>query len=192
MNNSIAHITVVLSVFLFSCGQPNNNTTKQHNYLAIGDSIALAAQATLVAQLSSAINEGGTTHAVVFCSENALNIKQMLSEKYNCTIERISEKYRNPKDQPANEKDVAVLKSFTEKHLNGETLLPDTVTVKNATVFYKPIMIGMPTCLKCHGNYTTDIDAEIQQILAEKYPNDRATGYKLGDFRGAWKITFSK
>lgn len=89
----------------------------------------------MVTQLSNAINEGGTTHAVAFCNENAINITQMPSEKYNCTIERISEKYRNSKDRPANENDVAILKAFAAKHLNGETLFPDTATVNNAVVF---------------------------------------------------------
>lgn len=48
----------------------------------------------------------------------------------------------------------------------------------------------MPTCLKCHGNKATDIDVATQEIIDARYPNDLATDYKLGDFRGAWKITF--
>jgi hypothetical protein len=32
----------------------------------------------------------------------------------------------------------------------------------------------------------------VQQILKEKYPNDLAVGYALGDMRGLWKVTFDK
>ncbi len=50
----------------------------------------------------------------------------------------------------------------------------------------------MPACLKCHGLPGKDIDANTLALLQKKYPEDKATGYKLGDLRGAWKISFSK
>jgi hypothetical protein len=38
-------------------------------------------------------------------------------------------------------------------------------------------------CLTCHGSVGSDVAA----ALRERYPDDRATGYALGDFRGiAW------
>jgi hypothetical protein len=42
-------------------------------------------------------------------------------------------------------------------------------------------------CLNCHG--TDDfLSKEIKNFLKEKYPEDKATGYKAGDFRGAVSV----
>jgi cytochrome c553 len=62
----------------------------------------------------------------------------------------------------------------------------------NDLVYYKPIRTGMPACLKCHGNTETDINAATKAKLNELYPNDLATGYKLNDFRGLWKVEFKR
>jgi hypothetical protein len=58
-------------------------------------------------------------------------------------------------------------------------------------VYYKPIRIAMPACLKCHGSAEKDIDPKTLAIIRQKYPDDLATNYKEGDLRGLWKITFS-
>jgi len=48
----------------------------------------------------------------------------------------------------------------------------------------------MPACLKCHGVPESDIDSATVQKLRALYPTDLATGYRLNDFRGLWKIEF--
>jgi len=48
----------------------------------------------------------------------------------------------------------------------------------------------MPACMKCHGQAGKEIDAKTMEIISQKYPDDLATGYKEGDLRGLWKITF--
>jgi hypothetical protein len=48
----------------------------------------------------------------------------------------------------------------------------------------------MPACLNCHGNAEKDIATKTLEVIMQKYPNDLAIGYKEGDFRGLWKITF--
>jgi hypothetical protein len=85
-----------------------------------------------------------------------------------------------------------MLKTFLKKHSAGEMLSSKTVNTQRDVIFYKPIMISMPTCLKCHGKPNIDIDEATLKAIAEKYPNDLATGYNLSDLRGAWKITFKK
>ena len=36
-----------------------------------------------------------------------------------------------------------------------------------------------------------EIDNKTLEILNERYPNDLAKGYKMGDFRGAWESALS-
>jgi len=40
-------------------------------------------------------------------------------------------------------------------------------------------------CLKCHGE---QLDPAVQARIKELYPDDKATGYKTGDLRGAVTI----
>jgi hypothetical protein len=53
------------------------------------------------------------------------------------------------------------------------------------TAYAEPLVI-QPLCVTCHG----PVDAmpkALRDALAAQYPNDRATGYALGDLRGvAW------
>jgi len=67
---------------------------------------------------------------------------------------------------------------------------PVVSTEKGHIVYYKPITIAMPSCLKCHGSSGKEIDTKTLEIIRKNYPEDQATGYKEGDLRGMWKITF--
>jgi len=44
--------------------------------------------------------------------------------------------------------------------------------------------------LQCHGEPGKDIQAENLTLLHQVYPDDKATGYKLGDLRGIWRVRF--
>lgn len=47
----------------------------------------------------------------------------------------------------------------------------------------KPLIAG-PACLNCHGPRET-MTPELKRMLAERYPGDRAAGYRVDDLRGA-------
>ena len=46
--------------------------------------------------------------------------------------------------------------------------------------YMEPLYVG-PQCLSCHGE---TLSGELKEKLNELYPNDQATGFKLGQFRG--------
>lgn len=152
-----------------------------------GNEVSGHAQNTLLKNVGMAIQKGGAQYAVEFCNLEANSIIDSLNQQYDCKISRVSEKNRNPN---------ARLSSAQEKELwqifqNGE--MTDTVIQNNTNLlFYKPIKIGMPACLKCHGNPESDINVATRQRLQELYPKDLATGYSLNDFRGLWKIEFEQ
>ncbi|MCB1147042.1 MAG: hypothetical protein KDK38_09595, partial [Leptospiraceae bacterium] len=54
---------------------------------------------------------------------------------------------------------------------------------------HMPIKIASPLRLACHGT-SAEIQAETKAALAKAYPNDRATGYALGDLRGTMLLEF--
>jgi hypothetical protein len=57
-------------------------------------------------------------------------------------------------------------------------------------VFYAPIVIPMDTCLQCHGEPGRDITEANLALIRSLYPDDAATGFRLGQLRGLWKVTF--
>ncbi|MCF8305642.1 MAG: DUF3365 domain-containing protein [Ignavibacteriales bacterium] len=159
-------------------------------YARMGDSVSTKVHEELLRHLSNAIAEGGTAHAVNFCSLNALNIMDSLSKVYNCDIRRISQKYRNLKDKPVTKLELDKLKEFEKRAATGDKLKPVTVQDNNKIYYFKPIFTGMPLCLNCHGVENTDIQPDVLAKIKELYPGDKAREYALGDFRGAWFITF--
>jgi hypothetical protein len=48
---------------------------------------------------------------------------------------------------------------------------------------YMKALPVIPLCLGCHGG--AEVSAAVKERLAAEYPNDRGTGYALGQVRGA-------
>lgn len=179
-------IALLCLLGLYACSSDSQQEEDQPtvDYLQIGDSLSLHAQQTLLGFVSNKVRDGGTSHAIHFCNLNAIGITDSLSKLNNVEISRISEKFRNPNNEPS----ATELKLLhTMEANNADHTL---VTSGSETIYYKTIRTGMPTCLLCHGNPETEINSDALKILQERYPNDNATGYQIGDFRGAWKIVF--
>jgi hypothetical protein len=168
---------------------PIDSTLSDLEYLTKADTIALAAQKRLIQALSKAIDEGGIPYAIDFCHTNALVIKDSLSGIYGAEVARISAHYRNPVDKP-NAAELEILQAWQQLP-EGETLEMKIHYATQTVTVYKPILIGMPTCLKCHGG-AEDMDVDTRVAIQQKYPEDLATGYRLGELRGAWKISFKR
>jgi len=152
-----------------------------------GDTITVRVQKLLLANVMKAMMDGGPVNAVTFCNIHAMQLTDSLAGEYNCLIQRVSDKYRNPANKPT-ETDLEVMVAMNSSNPVKPVLVPEN----GQMVYYKPIKIAMPACLKCHGSIGTEIDTKTLAIISQKYPNDRATGYKEGDLRGLWKITFLK
>lgn len=152
--------------------------------LAMGDSIARQAQQVLMRNVAMAMQEGGPAHAVEFCNTRAVPLTDSMATLFGVTLQRLSDRNRNPGNAIATDADREAWKRI------GEGKQPFAVQrADGGAWYYKPIFIAMPTCLKCHGG-AEDIAAETQAVLAERYPADKAAGYKEGDLRGFWKIGF--
>lgn len=186
MNKSrVLAIGIVLMIAFFGCNsrQEPRNETLSAEYTSQGDSITMLAQTALLQRVSAAMKEGGVGFAIEYCNLNAMPIMDTLSSQYRVRIERLSDKNRNPANVIATQADKMAWDSISAG--KNEVLEQSG----DYAVYYKPIKLGMATCLKCHGN-KEEISPEAQQIIRSKYPNDLATGYHQGDLRGMWKVTF--
>ena len=121
--------------------------------------------------------------AVNFCATKATEISAEVSKQFpkGVTVRRVSSKYRNEGNKPDGV-DTEVLEQF-QKALENKTFVkkPKLVDVNGTKRVYVPILISK-ACIKCHGQ---NIDPEIAKVIKAYYPNDKATGFKMGDLRGA-------
>lgn len=159
------------------------NSVESYNHQEVGDSLSMISQQVLLSNVGRELKAGGAVNAIDFCNLNASSLMDSLSKEYNVKISRVTSQPRNPSNMVSNI-ELSILESLMKSN-SKDTL----VNIKDDVVYYKSIKLGMPTCLKCHGS-ADDIDEKTLGIIQARYPNDRATGYKLGDFRGAWKIRF--
>ncbi len=148
-------------------------------------------QATLQAELQSAIKAGGPVNAIAVCNKRAPEIAADISKKNGWQVGRTSLKLRNPNSAP-DAWEQKVLQLFETRKKAGEN--PAAIDFyevvdsggKKEFRYMKaiPIPEGAP-CLNCHGQ---NIDPKVQAKLKELYPKDQATGYKTGELRGAFTI----
>lgn len=144
----------------------------------------------LQGELQSAMKAGGPTNAIAVCQDKAPAIAQNLSEKHDWEVARTSLKPRNQSNAP-DAWETNVLKEFEKRKDKGEdvkTMAHYEVVENNSEKTFR-FMKAIPTgevCLQCHGS---NIDPKVKAKLQEAYPEDKATGYKLGDVRGAFTIT---
>lgn len=159
-----------------------------------GASLAGASFQALSAQLQHAMKEGGPAHAVDFCSLNALSIVDSLSEAHGAQIRRTSDRIRAPHDRPDAE-ETRYLQAMLEEWKAGATaadLSARAVVHGDSVAYYQPIFINSPACLKCHGTAGENLDASAVAVINERYPDDQATGYAMGDLRGMWSIRWAR
>jgi hypothetical protein len=158
-----------------------------------GDEISTEAQQQLIGALQKAIEEKGVPGAVQFCNVEALPILTEVSQKYGVTVRRASNKFRNPNDKP-NKDEKGILEAYEYNVENNLSLDPSIQKFENGEVYLytKAIKIANAMCLSCHGQPGTDISPETQKALADLYPQDKATGHKMGDLRGMWSIRIPK
>lgn len=143
----------------------------------------------LKGELQAAVKAGGPVAALSVCNEKAPAIASAVSQEKNVSISRVSLKNRNPDNAP-NEWQTAVLNDFESRKAAGESadkLFHAEVVEDNGQKqfrFMKAIAAGK-ACLTCHGE---EIKPEITAKLNEVYPDDKATGFKEGDLRGAFVV----
>lgn len=142
-------------------------------------------QQTLGGALKQAINAGGPEQAIDVCHAQAPVIAQTLGEKHQLSLRRISDKPRNP-DAVADTQDARVLADFASAIKGDPEAVPAvTVTTANGHSRYYQAIRVQGLCLTCHG---TDVSPKVSERLQSLYPDDRATGYALGDLRGAFVV----
>lgn len=148
--------------------------------LAIGEF-----QKALKRELMTAIAEKGAAAAIHVCNEKAPAIARELSSQHELGLRRTSLRWRNPANEPTAEEMVALLE-FERKKNEGVELSSLNTTILTQEGLRHLMAIPMKgMCAVCHG---TNVDPKLYQTIKSYYPDDKATGFKEGDIRGAFSI----
>jgi len=142
---------------------------------------------TLKPTLKSALKQDKTQEiAMGACSSMAMQMTNDYNNvSPNAKVRRTALKYRNPANKPdATDKEVM----YRLQAVNDGK--PVAVDIGGTYRVYKPLKMKS-SCLLCHGS-TTQISPKVLKMIRTKYPHDLATGFKLGEFRGAVVSEFQK
>ena len=144
----------------------------------------------LKAELQAAMKADGPVSALQTCNVEAVPIAETISTEEGLLVGRTSLKTRNPANLP-DAWETETLELFEARREAGEKavdLEAWTVVTDDGghrTFRYMKAIPTLPMCLKCHGRRLND---EIAAKVGELYPDDRATGFKAGDIRGAFTV----
>lgn len=153
--------------------------------------VATSVPPKLLAVLKTEIDKGGPEGAIEVCRDKAPALAKAASEETGWAIRRVSLKNRNPKAVP-DAWERAVLEDFDRRAAAGESpaTLEKAELVSENGQQVRRYMRALPTqdlCLNCHGPVGQMKPAVVEKLKA-LYPDDKGTGYAVGQIRGAMTI----
>lgn len=162
---------------------PGPTPEEEQALLDTGRAATKALMESLGGQLKTALDAGGPVTALTVCQSVAGPLTDAVGQSVpGATIRRVTRKPRNP----ANAADMVDLVVLRTLEVDAERPEERTLWTRTEGRYYKPLLI-QEVCLKCHGAPDT-FPADLTAALAELYPADKATGYALGDLRGAIRV----
>lgn len=176
--------------FIVACSKSLSEKEIQ-TYRDQGKEIAQATQHTLGSNLTQKMKAGGVKEAIPFCNTMAYPLTEKMAKKYKAEIKRTSHKIRNEKNKPS-EEELNIIKNYQKDLIDHQGLNPIvTIDKSGQPHFYAPIILEKK-CLNCHGTIGKELSKQTDSLIKSLYPSDLATGFKEGELRGIWSITFKK
>jgi hypothetical protein len=178
-------LVAVAATSLLTLSPLHAEQTDQHKLQVEAINIIKQFGGTLKPELKKAIQSSGPAHAIDVCSLKAPAIAEGLQAQTGWYVKRVSLKNRNENAVP-DSWEKKVLEQFDARQAKGESPrnMAYSEIVDGKYRFMKAQAVGK-LCLNCHG---TNVTPEVEAALKEKYPNDHARGYSLGQIRGAFSL----
>ena len=154
---------------------------------------AKALGGALKSRLKQAIQSGGLEAGVEECQLAAEHIAEGLSQN-GWEVGRTALKVRNPNNAPDEweREQLALFTSLLEKaKLEGKqpSMPMDTSKYNSDSGEFRYMMAIQQgqVCMACHGG---QVAPSVKDTILKHYPNDEATGFELGELRGAFTLTY--
>ncbi|HLW56378.1 MAG TPA: DUF3365 domain-containing protein [Bacteriovoracaceae bacterium] len=167
---------LITLLFLFS------QAVEASNFKSQAPKVADTLKKNLMGNLQKQIAEHGVLKALDFCHLNVKDLAQETAAQFKGAYEfgRVSHKVRNPNNSPKDWME-DYLNKFKDKKQGMNDTAPFFHTLNNGKqVYLEPLWVA-PMCLQCHGE---NISKNVSNEILKRYPQDKARGFKPGDFRG--------
>jgi hypothetical protein len=141
---------------------------------------------TIRGLLVEELQRGGYDGALRACSETAPRLTREWRQRTGNEARRVSLRQRNADNVP-DAWERGALEEMERRKRDGQPVSEHYAAVEEdgrRVLRYLQPLLTAPVCLNCHGA-VDDLAPEIRELLAQRYPGDRATGYASGDIRGA-------
>jgi hypothetical protein len=137
----------------------------------------VAAKDALFTTLSGRLMEamgGGPANAIAVCQREAGELAAEVGRTHNVKIGRTGVRLRNQRNQAP---------AWANDWIEQAVAEPQFAVLSNQqAAALLPIKL-QPQCVMCHGP-TEQILPEVKSALVDRYPQDQATGFAVGELRG--------
>ena len=146
----------------------------------------------VVGTVKESLNQSTPHETVDVCRDKLPGLVKEAREKTGWNIRRVSLKTRNAEKGTPDAWEARMLADFDRRAAAGEkreTLeIGEIMQTPEGRIFrYMKALPVQETCLNCHGE-SAKLTPELKEKLTTLYPNDQATGYQLGQIRGALTV----
>jgi hypothetical protein len=151
------------------------------------DSIIVTMHDAMLRELNDGLARGGPAAAISSCHLDAIGVSQRVARGEGIAAGRTSDRLRSPTNaaRPWAAELVQANAGRLARDVDGFAVdLGDKVGV------LRPIA-HRPTCAGCHG-LSDRINPAVRQVLADRYPADRAVGFAEGEIRGWFWVEMPK
>lgn len=152
--------------------------------LRLANNAATELVTRLRARLQEVMKAEGPAAAARVCADEGLGLTALVGGEHGASVGRASIRLRNPAATPPAWVGEWLLAQGV-RSADGVTGVAQVVDADGHRVarVIRPIAVEEP-CLACHGAPDA-LAPGVREVLAERYPQDNATGYAVGDLRGA-------
>jgi hypothetical protein len=155
--------------------------------VARADLVVVAMQDAVLRELTDALSRGGAASAISFCHLDATFMAQRVGKEEGIAAGRTSDRLRNPTNAPKPWAAALVQSNAGKQARSVEGFVVDLG--ENVGVL-RPIS-ERAMCAGCHGP-VEKLSPGVKDVLADRYPIDRAVGFKEGEIRGWFWVEVPK
>ncbi len=132
--------------------------------------------------LQSAMRAGGPVAAIEVCHQQAPTIATEVGAERGLLVRRTGVRLRNP-GNVADPMDQQLMEDFSRQMAEGAdpANLSDLSSTPDGRLRYSRAIPVEAVCLACHGE---TLAPAVSEAVGAHYPEDRATGFRLGELRG--------
>lgn len=189
MKNGIKYSVLLVLFSGAVCASQADDDAAKQTYLQESRQITQAFMQSLGGTLKQQLETTSAENAIGVCKYVAPALAADYS-KDGRIVKRVSLKSRNKTLGQPDAWERGVLEKFDQQKAQDIATQETSEVMEDSDGRWFRYMKAIPTqpmCLQCHGQ-SSDLSAGVKAILAKEYPEDSATGYRVGDIRGAVSI----